>query len=334
MSKDLRARITGMGSYLPERVLSNQDLEKIIDTSDEWITTRTGMKERRIAAEDEFSSDLAAKASKKALVDARIDPKEIDFILVATSTSDHIIPSTAALVQAKIGATNAAAMDIQAACTGYLYGLSVAKAYVESGIYQNVLLIGAEKMSAFVDYQDRNTCILFGDGASAAVVSSKGEGFAVDSICLGADGELAELIIVPGGGSRNPTSIDTVSKRQHYFKMAGRETFKHAVRRMTSAAKECLEKAGLKEEQISWLIPHQANLRIIYAMAKNFQIPAEKVGITIHKYGNTSASSLAITLDELTREQTINPGEHLLLVAFGAGLTWGASVLTKIEGDK
>lgn len=331
MSKTLQARIIGLGSYLPERILTNQDLEKMVDTSDEWITIRTGMKERRIAAENESSSDMAHQAGSQAMRDAGIDPKDIDLILVATSTPDYFMPSTSALVQGKLGAVNAAAVDIQAACTGYIYGLSMVKAYIESGMYKNILLIASEKVSAFVDYEDRNTCILFGDGASAAVISNEGAGLFIDSVCLGADGEQANLIIIPGGGSRHPTTTDTIAQRKHYFTMEGKEVFRHAVRRMSAAAKECLGKAGLTENQISWLVPHQANERIIDALAKSFQIPLEKVGKTVHKYGNTSASSIAITLEELCRENTIEPGEHLLLVAFGSGLTWGASVLRQIK---
>lgn len=331
MSKQPLARIVGMGSYLPERVLSNHDLEKMVDTSDEWISSRTGMKERRIAESGESSSDMAVAAGLKAIEDANVDAKDIDLILVSTATPDYFMPSTAAVIQSKVGATNAAAFDMQAACTGYLYGLSTAKAYIESGMYKNVLLIAVDKMSAFIDYQDRNTCVLFGDGASAAMISGVGSGFAIDSICLGADGTLFDLIMIPGGGSRFPASEETVSQKKHYFKMMGKEVFKHAIRRMGAAAKKCLEQAELKEDQISWLIPHQANERIIDALAKNFQIPSDRVGKTVHKYGNTSASSVAITLDEVRRENPINHGDHLLLVAFGSGLTWGASILTLKE---
>lgn len=325
------ARIIGIGSYLPEKILSNYDLEKMVDTTDEWISARTGMKERRIAHPEESSSDLAFQAAKKAIHKSGLSPEEIDLIIVATATPDYLMPSTAAIVQAKLGAFKAAAFDIQAACTGYLYGLSVAKAYVESRMYQHVLLIATDKMSAFLDYNDRSTCVLFGDGASAALISNQGPGLAIESICLGAEGELADLIKIPGGGSRHPASLKTIEEGMHYFKMAGKEVFRHAVRRMTAAAEECLAQAGLKKEEIAWLIPHQANERIIDAIAKSFQMPKDKIGKTIHKYGNTSASSLAITLDELLASHSVSTGEHLLLVAFGSGLTWGASVLTKKE---
>lgn len=327
----MKARIIGLGSYLPSRVLTNHDLEQMVETSDEWIVSRTGMKERRIAAADEFPSDMGAHAAKKALEQAGIEATQVDLILLATMTGDYPSPSTAALVQHKIGALNAAAVDISAACTGMLYALSMAKAYVESGMYRHVLVIASEKMSSVVDYKDRNTCVLFGDGAAAAVVAGSGKGFVIDTMCLGADGELAELVIIPGGGSRQPASVESIAEGLHYFKMAGKEVFKHAVRRMGAAAKECLDKAGLTANDISWLVPHQANLRILEAIAKSFEVSDEKVYKTLHKYGNTSASSLGIALDELTREQQIQAGEHLLLVAFGGGLTWGAAVLRKCE---
>ncbi len=324
----LKSRITGTGSYLPSRVLTNQELEKMVDTSDEWIVTRTGMKERRLAAEGEFTSDMGLSAAKKALEKAHLPVEKIDLILFATLTPDYVFPSTACLIQSQLKAVNAAALDIQAACSGYLYALAIAKAFVESGLHKNVLLVASEKLSSIVDYKDRGTSILFGDGASACIVSAEGKGLSIDNISLGADGELADLLILPGGGCRNPASAETVAGGLHYLRMEGKEVFKHAVRRMESAAKECMEKAGLQESDISWLIPHQANIRIIESLAKRFNVPMEKVYMTIHKYGNTSASSVGIALDELLEEHRLEEGEHLLLVAFGAGLTWGASVLT------
>ncbi|MBI3236294.1 MAG: ketoacyl-ACP synthase III [Chlamydiales bacterium] len=332
MSKNRKARVTGTGSYLPEKILSNQDLEKMVDTTDEWIVTRTGMKERRIARSDESNSDMGFFAAEKALESAQILPNQIDLILCATITPDFSFPSTACLLQARLKAVNAAAMDIQAACTGYIYALSQAKAYIESGLYRHVLIVASEKLSAVVDYEDRNTCILFGDGASACVVSSEGKGLLIRDVSLGADGELAELIFVPSGGSRKPASHETVSAKEHFLKMEGKEVFKHAVRRMEAASKLCLDRAGLKEEQISWLIPHQANVRIIEAIAKRFQVSMEKVFLTIHKYGYTSASSVGLALDELLKTSTIKNLDNLLLVAFGAGLTWGATVLTYQDG--
>lgn len=324
-----QARIIGTGSYLPERVLTNHDLEKMVDTTDEWILSRTGMRERRIADSAEFTSDMGLKACERAVKNAGIDPSEIDLILCATLTPDYIFPSTACMIQHKLGATKAAAVDIQAACSGYLYGLSMAKAFIESGMYTNILVVASEKLSSIVNYKDRNTCVLFGDGASACVVSSlPKEGLIIQSVQLGADGDQASLLILPAGGSRNPASQETVASNLHYLQMEGKEVFKHAVRRMEVAAKECLEAVGLKEEEISWLIPHQANIRIIEAMAKRFELPMSQVFMTIHKYGNTSASSVGIAIDELLAEQELKEGNNLLLVAFGAGLTWGASVLT------
>jgi 3-oxoacyl-[acyl-carrier-protein] synthase-3 len=330
MPHHLKARIIGLGSYLPKKVLTNQDLEKIVETSDEWIVSRTGMRERRIAAENEFPSDMGTQAAIQALESANLKPEELELIIVATMSPDYISPSTASLVQAKLKAEKAAAFDVQAACTGFLYALSIAKAFVESGSYQRILVIASEKMSAFIDYKDRTTCVLFGDGAAAAVVSPQGEGLRIDTLCLGSDGQLADLVKIPAGGSRSPATPDTVEKGFHYFQMSGNEVFKHAVRRMSAASRECLAKAGLEEEDVSWLVPHQANKRIIDAIAKNFNIAEEKVYQTVHKYGNTSASSIAIALHELMKEQEFRKGEHLLLTAFGGGLTWGAAILTKV----
>lgn len=324
-----QARIIGIGSYLPKRILSNQDLEKIVDTTDEWIYTRTGMKERRIAEEDEYTSHMGLYAAQRALEDAAIDVSKIDLILVATLTPDYMFPSTAALIQADLGASQAAALDIQAACTGFLYGLSIAKSFIVSGMYKNILLITSEKLSSIVNFEDRNTCVLFGDGAAACVVSSEGKGYLIKESCLGADGTLAQLLIMPAGGSRRPATQSSVANKEHYITMEGKEVFKHAVRRMESAAKECLEKAQMVDSEINWLVPHQANKRIIDAIAKRFAIDDAKVFLTLHKYGNTSASAIAIALDELIKEKKPEKGENLLLVAFGAGFTWGALILTK-----
>ncbi|MCH9625902.1 MAG: 3-oxoacyl-[acyl-carrier-protein] synthase 3 [Chlamydiales bacterium] len=326
-----KPRIIGMGSYLPEKTLSNHDLEKMVETSDEWIASRTGIKERRIAGPEEFTSDMGVKAARIALKEAGKRADEIDLILVATLTPDYIFPSTAALIQSELKAPQAAAFDFQAACTGYLYGLSIAKGYIEAGLYRNILLIASEKLSSIVNYKDRNTCILFGDGAAAAVISDSGEGYAIQEVCLGADGEVAKLLMLPAGGCRAPASHETIENDGHFIKMEGKEVFKHAVRRMENAAKECLIKAGMKADQIDWLVPHQANERIIDAIAKRFGIADEKIFKTVHKYGNTSASAISIALDELVREKQINQGENMLLVAFGAGFTWGAAILTRQE---
>jgi 3-oxoacyl-[acyl-carrier-protein] synthase III len=326
-----KAYLVGSGSYLPEKILSNHDLQQMVDTTDEWITSRTGIKERRIAAPDEFPSDMGAAAAIKALQSADLAPEAIDMILVATMTPDYISPSTAALIQHKIGAKRAAAMDIQAACSGYLYALSIAKAYVESSIYKHVLVVSTEKMSAFLDYRDRSTCVLFGDGASASIVSSTCTGLAMKltSIQLGTDGSLPDLIMIPGGGARHPATELTVSQGLHYFQMSGKEVFKHAVKLMDAAARSCLNAADLNLEQIRWVVPHQANLRIMEALAKKFDLSNERMYKTIHKYGNTSAASIPIALDDLFQNHALSPGEHILLVTVGGGLTWGAALLTK-----
>jgi len=326
-----QAKIIGTGSYLPERILTNRDLEQMVETSDEWIVSRTGMRERRIAATDEFSSTMGAKAGLAAIASAGISLEEIDFIIVASLTPDYIFPSTACLIQQQIGAKTAGAVDIQAACSGYLYALSIAKAWVESGMYKNILVVAPEKLSSITNYKDRSTCILFGDGAAACIVSLKGkEGrtLTIGNVRLGADGEQAELLIQPGGGCRNPATAESVASGLHYIKMSGNEVFKHAVRRMESVSRECLEAAEVHEKEISWVIPHQANIRIIDAMAKRFEhLPKERIVKTIEKYGNTSASSIGIALDELLKEGKAKSGEKILLTAFGAGFTWGAAVL-------
>lgn len=329
MVEPRKAKIIGIGSYLPEKILTNHDLEKMVDTSDEWIVSRTGMKERRIAEAGEFTSDMGIKASLKALQAAGRMAQDIDLILVATLTPDYIFPSTAALIQSALGAKGAAAFDFQAACTGFLYGLSIAKGYIESGLYKNILFVASEKISSITNYTDRNTCVLFGDGAAAAVISSEGEGLEIKQVCLGADGDMSELIKLPAGGCRRPASYESVDAGGHFIVMEGTEVFKHAVRRMESAAKNCLELASMEESEINWLVPHQANKRIIDALAKRFAIDEQKVSKTVHKYGNTSSSGIAIALDELVQENKVNVGDNLLLLAFGAGLTWGASILTK-----
>lgn len=326
--KKLKARIIGTGAYVPQKILSNTDLEKMVETSDEWIVTRTGMKERRIAAGDEYTSDMGYQAALVALKKAQIEPAAIDLILVATLTPDHVFPSTACLIQSQLKAIHAAAVDLQAACTGYIYALSMAKAYVESGMYRHVLVIAAEKLSSIVNYKDRNTCILFGDGASACIVAAQGPGLEILDINLGADGEQSELLILPAGGCRHPATQHTLDTGMHFLKMEGHEVFKHAVRRMEMASNQCLSRCGLKGPDIKWYVPHQANMRIIEAIARRFEVPMERVYCTIHKYGNTSASSLGIALHELLEQEPPNEGDHFLLTAFGAGLTWGASILT------
>ena len=311
--KKSAARIIGTGSYLPQTILSNHDLEKIVDTSDEWIVSRTGMKERRLAGATEYTSDMGYHAAKKAIDAANIDRNEIDFILFATLTPDYMFPNTACLIQARLGIEKAGALDIQAACTGYLYALSIAKSFIESGIYKNILIVASEKLSSIVDYTDRNTCVLFGDGASACVVSNKGAGLLVHDLSLGSDGQYADLLILPGGGSRNPATAETIAKKMHFVQMEGKEIFKHAVRRMASAATIVLKQAGLVQEDIRWLVPHQANIRIIEAIAKRFSYSTQQVFLTVQKYGNTSASSIGIALDELIREGGLKNKDHIML---------------------
>lgn len=329
MKQTAKATIKDLASYLPSRVLTNADLEKLVETTDEWIVSRTGIKERRVAGPDETTSDMAAKAATKLLEQIGKKAEEVDFILVATMTPDYICPSTAALVQAKIGAVNAGALDVQAACSGFIYGLSVAKAFIESSLFNNVLFIAAEKMTAFVDYSDRNTCILFGDGASAVWIEKSGPGLTIESVSMGADGSHPHLAWVPAGGVKKPTSQETLLGKEHYFKMEGKELFKHAVRRMASAAEDCLRQNGISLSDISWVVPHQANARILDAVAKAFAIDDSKVYRTVHKFGNTSASSISLALDELVHSSGLNQGDNILLAAFGAGLTWGAALLRK-----
>lgn len=323
----LYPKIIGTGSYIPSKVLTNQELEKMVETSDEWIVDRTGIRERRIADTEEYTSDMGIKAAVQALDNAKVKPEEIELILFATLTPDYIFPSTACLAQTHLGARNAAAVDIQAACSGYLYALSIAQAYIQSKIYSKILIIASEKLSSIVNYQDRNTCILFGDGAASCVVSSEGQGLGIKDVFLGSDGEQADLLILPGGGSRCPATIHSIDKQMHYIHLNGREVYKHAVRRMEESCKNILDRTGLKEGDIAWLIPHQANIRIIESVAKRFNIPMESVYLTLHKYGNTSCSSIGIALDELLKEQRCKKNDHILLTAFGAGFTWGAGVV-------
>jgi 3-oxoacyl-[acyl-carrier-protein] synthase-3 len=325
------ARIVGMGSYVPTKILKNSDLEKMVETNDEWIVSRTGIRERRIAEPDECASHMGSKAAEKAFQNCSVQKQDIDCLIVATMTPDYLAPCTGAVIQAQLELPAIPTMDVQAACTGFIYAISLAKAYVNSGMYKNVLVIASEKMSTVVDYTDRNICVLFGDGASAAIISGKGKGLEIGPINLGTDGSLAELVYVPAGGSRIPASVSSVESKQHYIVLNGREVFKHAVRRMASAAEECLQSVGLQQGDLAWLVPHQANERIIDAIAKSLDFPTDKIYKTVHKYGNTSASSVPIALDELQRVHPLKKKDHVLLVAFGAGLTWGAAILTAVE---
>ncbi len=328
--KKIQARIVGTASYLPERVLTNADLEKMVETSDEWIMTRTGIKERRIAAKGESTSDMGVSAARRVLELTDTPATDIDLILVCTLTPDYSFPSTASLIQHKLGAREIPAFDLQAACTGYIYGLSVAKAFVESGIYKRVLLVASEKLSAIVNYKDRNTCVLFGDGAAASLIMGTGAGLSIENVIIGSDGSQAKLLMMPAGGSSLPASHETIDQGKHYITMQGNDVFKHAVKRMETAVKECLDAAGVAEESINWLVPHQANIRVIDMLARRFALPMERIYKTLQKYGNTSASSVAIALGELLAEQDLAIGGRIVLTAFGAGFTWGAALLVKI----
>lgn len=324
----LRAKIIATGSYVPERVLTNFDLEKMVDTSDEWIRERSGIRERRIASEKEAASDLAYEAAKAAFKRADIKPKDIELIIVATVTGDMPMPATACHLQHKLGIKKAAAFDVNAACSGFLYGLSIADSFIKSGAYKRILLVGTEVLSRFTDWEDRTTCVLFGDGAGAVILEATDEDRGIVSTHIRSDGALWELLHMPGGGSINPPSKESLEKRQHYFKMKGNETFKVAVRTLENLVSRTLEENKLKASQLSLLIPHQANLRIIQATAERLNIPMEKVFVNIDKYGNTSAASIPIALDEAVRQGRIRDGDYVLLEAFGGGLTW-ASVLIK-----
>ena len=319
--------ITGVGSHVPARVLRNADLERMVDTSDEWITTRTGIRERRIAADGETTSDLAVEAARRAMESAGITAAEIDLIIVATITPDMLFPSTACLVQHRLGATRAAAFDIEAACSGFVYALDIASHFVQAHTYDTVLVIGAEKMSSVVDWTDRNTCVLFGDGAGAAVLQNRPSAHGLLTTCLGSDGGKAGLLELPGGGSACPATADSVSRRLHFLRMDGKETFKNAVNAMVSAANEALERCGLTIGQIRCVIPHQANQRILTAVGERLGATADQVFVNVDRYGNTSAASVGIALDEAVRGGKIQRGDLVLLVVFGAGLTWGAAVI-------
>ena len=324
-------KIKGTGSYTPEKILTNADLEKMVDTNNEWIVTRTGIEERRIAAPDQASSDLACKASEKALEMAGTTAEELDLIIVATITPDKLFPSTSSILQSKLKAVNAVCFDLQAACSGFLYGLECANALMSSNPkYTKALIVGVEKLSGITDWQDRNTCVLLGDGGGAVVLEKRIDKNDIGGILaskLGSDGNYRDIIQVPAGGSSMPTTHETIDKRLHYMKMEGQEVFKLAVNAMSKACKEVMESAKVKPEDIRWLVPHQANLRIIKAVGSKLGMNEENVFVNLNKYGNTSAASVVIALDEIVRSGKIKRGDYILLTAFGSGLTWGATLL-------
>ncbi|MDR3195412.1 MAG: ketoacyl-ACP synthase III [Endomicrobium sp.] len=327
MNKKFGVKILGTGLYFPKKVLTNADLAKMVDTSDEWIRTRTGIKERRISERNETASDLAYMASSEALKSSNISPEQIDLILVATITPDMFFPSTACLLQKKLGINSIAAFDLSAACSGFIYGIATAKAFISSGFYKTVLLVGSETLSKITDWNDRNTCVLFGDGAGAMILSASEESDDVLSVYLGADGSYSDLLFMPGGGSANPTTIETVNQNFHTMKMQGKDVFKAAVPKMALAAQKALELSGKKLEDINLFIPHQANMRIIEAVAKKLDISMDRVFVNIHKTGNISSATTITALDEAIKTGRVKRGDLVEMVAFGGGFTWGASVV-------
>ncbi|MBL0058199.1 MAG: ketoacyl-ACP synthase III [Elusimicrobia bacterium] len=316
------------GAGMPDRILTNADLCKIVDTSDEWITERTGIKERRIAAADEATSDLAARAARQALERAKLRPDQLDAIIVATCTPDHLVPSTACLVQKALGAPPCIAFDVSAACSGFIYGLAVVQGLIATGVVKTALLIGADTLSRITDWTDRGTCVLFGDGAGAVIVQAQEGPSDLLSLHLSADGAVGDILSVPGGGSRHPLGAPGAAKAfPPYLRMEGKEVFKHAVTRMVEAAFAALKKAGLTPADLTLMIPHQANLRIIDAVAKRVNIPNDRIFRNVNKYGNMSAATTIVALDEAISAGQVKRGDLVELIAFGAGLTWGAAVL-------
>jgi len=327
MEKGYKASITGVGSFLPKKVLTNDDLSKMLDTTDEWITKRTGIRERRIVENGVAASDLAIEASLRALDDANVLPTEVDLILTSTITPDCLFPSTSCYIQEKLGARNAGAFDILAACAGFVYALSVAKSFIASGAMKTVLVAGAECMSKITDYTDRSTCILFGDGAGAVVVQQGNGRREIITTHLGSDGSQAELLMLPAGGSKLPASRETVDSRLHYIKLRGKEVFKQAIINMVDVITKAATGNNMQVEDIDMIIPHQSNIRIIEAAMEKLKLPREKAYVNINRYGNTSSASIPIAIDEIEKERMLKPGDTVLLVAFGGGLTWSSSII-------
>jgi len=324
--KERRIKIRSTGVYLPDKVLTNADLEKMVDTSDEWITTRTGIKERRIVSNEQVTSDLAVNAARMALERGGLKAEDVDLILVATNTPDTIFPATACWVQKKLGIKETPAFDLEAGCTGLLYALIVAESLILSGTARRILLIGADILTKITNWEDRSTCVLFGDGAGAFILEESDDDSGLISHFWGADGSLAELLILPGGGTLHPASEKTVERKLHYLAMKGNEVFKHAVKRMGESALEALKRAGLDKSQVDYLIPHQANLRIIEATGERLNLPKEKIVANIHKYGNMSVATIPVALHELAEEGKLQKGQIIVMVAFGAGFTWASAV--------
>ncbi|MDQ3854819.1 MAG: ketoacyl-ACP synthase III [Chloroflexota bacterium] len=321
------AALTGWGHYVPEKVLTNHDLESMVDTNDEWIRTRTGIRERRIAGPEETTASMCTAAAKQALERARMDAIDLDLVICATTTPDHLLPATGCLVQHNIGAPNAGAFDLNTACSGFVYALVVGSQFIQSGVYDRVLVVAGETLSRFVNWQDRNTCILFGDGAGAVVLEATDQPCGVLSSVLGSQGDGAHLLTIEGGGSARPSSTDTVTLGQHYISMRGNEVFKFAVRSMGQASSEALAKAGLAAADVRKVIPHQANVRIIKATQEALGLPWDRVFVNVDRYGNTSAASVPVALSEFLADEEVVPGDNLLFVAFGGGLTWASAVL-------
>lgn len=319
--------IVGIGSYVPENIMTNKNFEEFLDTSDEWITSRTGIRQRHIAPEDMSVSDLCYQAGLKALADARIAPEEVELVIVATVTPDYAFPATACLVADRLGAKNAAAFDLEAGCSGFIYGVATGSQFVAAGLYKTVLVIGGETLSKILNWSDRSTCILFGDGAGAAVLRPVKEGSGFLGFELGSDGSGGHLLSLPAGGSKCPASPETVEKKLHTLQMEGKEVFKFAVRVMGDASVRVLEKAGLAQGEIDLLVPHQANIRIVDAAVKRLGISRDKVVINLERYGNMSAASIPVALDEAVKTGRIKEGDNIVMVGFGTGLTWGACVL-------
>lgn len=321
------AAITGWGSYSPERILTNQDLAQIVDTNDAWIRTRTGISERRIAGPGDTTSSMGVKAGQRALDQAQLSPRDIDLVICASTTPDYLLPATACLIQQQLGCSRAGAFDLNAACSGFIYGLAVGSQFIQGGAARRVLLVSSETLTRFVNWEDRSTCVLFGDGAGAVVLEATPQSAGILSVALGSRGDVERMLVIEGGGSARPATQETVAQKAHYMRMRGNEVFKMAVRNMTQTAREALAKANLTLDDLSAVIPHQANMRILTATQEALDLPADKMYINVDRRGNTGAASIALALEEFLRTRPAHVGDHFLLVAFGGGLTWGACVL-------